>query len=220
MPAATAGPTGAPGVAAGTTIFYDGFENGALPAWTSSGNPTWGIDTYRSAVGGHSVYCAGDPYYAPGPYDNNMNAWLVAGPFNLSALTSGSFDFSLYRDLEADRDYVKAMVSIDNDMFYGSSFTGYQGWTDYTMDLTDVYTLGNVCGRSQVWIALIFQSDSSITAEGAYVDEVLVSGSSGGGASRMDLDASPLVVPYRGSVDMSVDLVSVGTGYLVPGRDV
>jgi hypothetical protein len=220
VPSATAGAPRAPGVAAADVIFYDGFESGALPAWTSSGDPTWGIDDYRSAVGGHSVYCAGDPYYAPGPYANNMNAWLVAGPFNLSELTSGSFDFKLFRDTETDRDYVKAMVSIDDDMYYGSSFTGTQGWTDYSIDLTNVYTLGNVCGRSQVWIALIFQSDSSIVYEGAYVDEVLVSGSSGGGESGMELDAAPLVVPYKGSVDMSVDLLDVGTGFLIPGQDI
>ncbi|MEI6452637.1 MAG: hypothetical protein WCP98_22160, partial [Actinomycetes bacterium] len=41
--------SGAPGVATGVTIFYDGFE-GSTSQWTVSGDPTWAITTYRAAA--------------------------------------------------------------------------------------------------------------------------------------------------------------------------
>ena len=76
-------------------------------------------------------------------------------------------------------------------------------------------------GYSRVWIAFRFQSDASIVAPGAYVDEVgILAGGGGGGESGLVLDAAPLTVPYRGSVNMAVDLLDVGTGFLIPGRDI
>jgi hypothetical protein len=48
------------------------------------------------------------------------------------------------------------------------------GWCDVNFDLTNVYTLGNLCGQSQVWIAFKFHSDSSITDEGSYLDDIIL----------------------------------------------
>jgi hypothetical protein len=44
-----------------------------------------------------------------------------------------------------------------------------------TFDLTEVYTLGSLLGRPQVWIAFVFSSDTSVTyPEGAYVDDIVL----------------------------------------------
>ena len=147
--------------------------------WSSVGSPGWGTTTYRAASGSWSAYCAGNSTSAPGPYANNMNAWLMAGPFDLSAATSGALMFKVWANTEMDYDLVKGMVSVDGTNFYGWSGSGNTlGWTDVSLDLNAVPTLGNVCGRSQVWVAFIFRSDASNTSEGAYVDNVALLASS------------------------------------------
>jgi photosystem II stability/assembly factor-like uncharacterized protein len=162
----------APSFASAGAVFSDGFEGGAS-AWTFRGSPTWATTTQRAAVGQHSTYCAGSSIAAPGPYANSMNAWRIAGPFDLSGLTAASVEFKLYRDTQQDADYIGWYASTDGADFRGWRISGKsQIWEDRTFDLTTVPTLGNLCGRSQVWIAFLFTSDASITAEGAYVDEV------------------------------------------------
>ncbi len=189
VPGVTASPSGGPGVGAAGTIFYDGFE-GSIASWTTAGgnDPTWAWFTYRPYAGSWSAYCAGwtgsgfnSP---PTTYYNNMNAWLEAGPFNLSGVTSATLAFKLWLNSEMNYDWLYCMVSVDGQHYYGPGDSGNsQGWVDRSLDLTNVPTLGNVCGRSQVWIAFIFTSDASGTAEGAYVDEVSITGS-GGAAAR------------------------------------
>ena len=209
------------GVGSGGVLFYDGFENG-ISAWDRRGNPGWDTTTWIAAAGSRSAYCAGSEVAAPGPYWNNMAAWMIAGSFNLSAYGAATFGYAINFNTESNRDYVKALVSIDGSNYYGFGYSGAgSGWADDEIDLTNVPTLGDVTGRSQVWIAFVFTSDPSIVYQGAYVDEVtIVAGGGGGGESGMVLDASPLTVPYRGSVDMDVDLLDVGTGFLIPGRDI
>ena len=178
LPALFAPASGAGGRASGTTIFYDGSEGSTSP-WTVSGDPTWAITTYRAAAGAHSSYCAGSTIPAPGPYANNMVARRVAGPFDLSAVTSATFQYKVYFKTERDADWVWARVSIDGVSFKGWGESGdSQGWADRSRDLTAVPVLGNVCGQSQVWIAFYFESNPTVTDEGAYVDDVTVLASS------------------------------------------
>jgi hypothetical protein len=224
VPGVSAIPSDARGAASGSTIFYDGFE-GSVASWSPEGGsyPTWAFFTHRPYAGQWSAYCAGytgssfnDP---PGPYFNNMNAWLETGPFDLSAVTSASLDFKLWFDTELNYDKIMYMVSVDDQHFYGFGDSGNsQGWVDRSLDLTNVPTLGNVCGRSNVWIAFIFTSDSTNTDEGAYVDDVRIS--AGGGEVELTLDASPMTVPYRGTVDLSGVLTDADTGFLLPNREV
>ena len=68
-------------------------------------------------MGSRSAYCAGSGVAAPGPYWNNMSAWMIAGPFDLSAYSAGSFEYALNFNTESDRDYVKALVSLDGENF-------------------------------------------------------------------------------------------------------
>ncbi|MEI6452248.1 MAG: hypothetical protein WCP98_20170, partial [Actinomycetes bacterium] len=181
-PPVAASASGAPRVGSGGAIFYDGFEGGmsSWSVWSASGAPAWATTTYRAAAGSSSAYCMGSQIPGPGPYANNMNTYMRAGPFDLSSVTAATFRYKLYFITEMGKDWVSAMVSIDGDAFYGPGSSGSsQGWVDRSIDLTAVPTLGNVCGKSQVWILFVFQSDPAITYEGAYVDEVRVlSGSS------------------------------------------
>jgi len=218
---APADPTGQRGTATAGDIFYDGFE-GASPPWWMQGDPTWGFTPYLAAAGLRSAYCAQDGIGAPGPYANNMDAWQIAGPFDLSAVTAATFDFKLNLSCELNYDVLWSLVSIDGTNFWGLGATGDSaGWIDMSRDLTAVPTLGNVCGQSQVWIAFNFTSDASNTDEGAYVDEVRVGGTQAG-LKPIDFTISkqPLIVRYNGTVTISGTLSDANTGLPLANRTV
>lgn len=202
------------------TLFYDGFEAGDY--WGQTGNPTWWFTSYRWATGYYSSYCAGSMVTPPGYYYNGMNSWMVAGPFDLSAYSSGTFDFSMYFDTEQNYDWVWARISVDGTNFAGVGWSGYNaGWNAYSIDLTNVPYLGNVCGYPRVWIAFQFTSDASNVYEGAYVDDVFLSGYAGGsGVAAMTLSSSPAVVGYGGEVRVWGTLFDYYTGGLLLGRQV
>ena len=43
------------------------------------------------------------------------------------------------------------------------------------LDLTTIPTIGNLAGKAQVWLCIVFDSDSDTNlAEGAYVDNILL----------------------------------------------
>jgi len=71
---------------------------------------------------------------------------------------------------------IATLASIDGVNFYGTSTWGNsQGWVERRFDLSNVTTLGDLTGRPQVWVALIFASDGSENyPEGAYVDNIVL----------------------------------------------
>ena len=112
----------------------------------------------------------------PGPYSNNVNAWMVTGPFSLADATSAKVDFWFRSKSEFNYDYLDCFASTNGNNFYGTGFTGdFNTWQSYSFDLTSVYTLGNLCGSSQVWVAFVFRSDSSNGDMGAFVDDISIS---------------------------------------------
>ena len=164
-----------------TTLMHEDFE-GSFPGgtWSLSGDPTWGKETYRSASGGASGYCAGGGSHAvdpPGPYLNDMDSGMAYGPFDLSNATDAELLFYHWTQTEYDYDYFWVLVSIDGKSWWGDWLTGdwtsdCGGWCLYNFDLTHVGDLGNLAGQPQVWIAFAFESDSSGVYEGTYVDDV------------------------------------------------
>ncbi|MCX8038239.1 MAG: hypothetical protein N3D11_14520 [Candidatus Sumerlaeia bacterium] len=166
-----------------TTILYDTFE-GTWPGtgWSVSGNPTWDDTTCDNPppyAGSKSIWCCRggslgrDPnqYY----YANNMTAWAIYGPFSLADATSGTFSFHLWNQSEINYDWFKYMVSVNGTQFYGYQTSGDTGgWVWRSIDFATVPTLGNVLGRSQVWVGLLFTSDGSNVDDGAFVDELRI----------------------------------------------
>jgi hypothetical protein len=164
-------------------IMTDGFE-GAFPGdWTVWANPGvsdayWGKDSYRSHTGSYSAFCAkngDDGVNPPANYPNNMDAWMIYGPFSLADATDANVDFWLWLESESDYDFLYCMASTDGADFYGYGWDGnLAGWASMSFDLTDVYALGNLCGESQVWIAFIFTSDYLYNYDGAFVDDIVL----------------------------------------------
>jgi hypothetical protein len=200
-------------------LFYDGFETDPVP-WGALGDPTWGLTTYRAAAGGWSAYCAGSAVDPPGPYFNNMEARLYTGPIDMSGVTSATLAFQMYLDCVSGFDGLVPEVTIDGGASWYDVDPGWTGstggWVPVTLDLTNIPGLGNVCGQSEVYIAFRFDSDGADVAEGAYVDEVSITGEEEPTSVVMTMEASATKVPYMGSVDL-VGLLSDEAGTPIPG---
>ena len=112
---------------------------------------------------------------------------MVYGPFSLVGATDADLTYKLWLNSESGApdfffDGVCRYASIDNSNWYGACTQGNSaGWIDSELDLTNVWTLGDLRGRANVWIAIYFISDFSNTYPvGAYVDNVLLRKCPGG----------------------------------------
>jgi hypothetical protein len=102
-----------------------------------------------------------------------METWMVYGPFSLADCNDAELNYNAWYETESNYDYFSVFASTDGEAFWGLEYSGNSnGWVSRSFDLTDVYTLGNLVGTNNVWIAFKFQSDASYTYEGAYVDNV------------------------------------------------
>ncbi len=196
-------------------IMTEDFE-GSFPGtkWVLyyNGNPdedgygyTWDDDPYRPHTGSFSGWCADGQYEsnpdinAPGPYPNDTIAWMVYGPFDLSSgCTEAEVLFHRWTKTEVGFDYCGVYASVNGSSFSGTRWSGdwvssCGGWCSSSLDLTNAPTLGNLCGQPQVWIAFSFTSDSSVTDEGCYLDDIVLHKSSGG--SAVSSKVTPVVLP-------------------------
>jgi len=156
------------------TMLYEGFE-GAFPGttWTLYGSPTWDDESYRHNQGYWSGWCAGSTLTPPGPYTSNMNAWMIYGPFSLTDASYAYFSFYRWLNSESGYDFLFWGASINGTNFYGNFLSGnYSSWNLDGLDLTNVPTLGNLCGQPYVWIGFKFSSDATFQYEGAYLDDI------------------------------------------------
>ncbi|MDY7041797.1 MAG: caspase family protein, partial [Chloroflexota bacterium] len=168
-----------------TTIMSENFE-GAFPTslwevldvYPDDGlEYYWDKDDYRPHTGTYSAWCARggadglDPEF--NEYPNYTDSWMVYGPFDLSDADAAELAFYYWNISEIDFDSLFWGASLDGSQFYGQFTDGdSNGWQQIIFDLTNVFTLGDVTGESQVWIGFNFYSDSSVTDDGAFVDDI------------------------------------------------
>ena len=163
-----------------TEDFEGDFPAAGWQTYNNSGytETYWNDASCKPYNGEWSAFCAagGSQSVSCGQYyPNNMKSWMIYGPFDLSNATDAELLFSYWNNSESDYDYFKVFASVDNSNFYGWRVSGNSnGWVSASFDLTDVYVLGNLLGQSQVWIAFNFISDGSTTAEGAFVDDIVL----------------------------------------------
>jgi len=238
LPAAPAAPaegiTGPLTAAVTQTLLSEGFE-GVFPsgAWSvfdnngaTGGEVFWNDTNFRSYAGSWSGGCAAGGANASSPgtaYSNNMSSWMVYGPVSLSDANAASLSFRYWLNSEQGFDFFKAMVSINGTNFYGVQASGSSGgWVSGSLDLANVPTLGNIIGQPNVWIAFIFSSDSTVTAEGAYVDEILLQKTVGTGGP--DIRIEPLTLTYtqqaRRPIFVELDWMEDGTHSHKPSQAV
>jgi hypothetical protein len=184
-PTFTPGPTPTTGPGGWVTIKQETFE-GAFPgAWELTDNYGgafgWGQSTCRPYQGTYSGWAIGGGLLGSMQecgvnYPDSLETWMTYGPFSLADATAAEFALKLWEETEPDYDRVYMGASIDGQTYYCRYISGSTGgWIDRTLDLASVPTLGNLTGRSQVWIGVIFKTDLSINfPEGAYVDNIVV----------------------------------------------
>lgn len=170
------------------TVLSEDFE-GAFPGtqWTaydagdgSYGGYYWGTDDTLAHTGSMSAWPAKNGVYGSldPAYDNYpayINAWMVAGPFDLSAYSAAELNFSYNNDSESGYDFLGWHASINGTDFYGANTSGNSGdWVNQRFDLTTVPSLGNLAGQPAVWIAFSFTSDGSAEYRGPFLDDVVL----------------------------------------------
>jgi hypothetical protein len=78
---------------------------------------------------------------------------------------------------ELENDMLCMLASTDDENYHGPCFSGSSsGWVDAQLNLINVYRVGNLLGRSNLYIGFAFLSDESVTRPygGAYVDNILL----------------------------------------------
>ncbi len=194
-------------------LLVDGFEAAFPGAWQVSDNDGgtngeiyWDKTSFKSFAGSNSAWCAGggpDAVADGSPYANNMQSWMVAGPFDLTDASAGFWQFNYWLKSESGYDNFRFMVSLD-----GTNFNGYQisgdslGWRSDSIDFVSDPTTGNITGNPEVWVAFIFQSDATVTDEGVYVDEVIVQKDTS--EPEPDIEISPLSLNFEEPVDIGI----------------
>jgi hypothetical protein len=173
----------APAAPDSTLIMYEDFESTQFPtgSWSRYGNPTWGTTTYTTTnyapyEGSRSAWCAalGRDIWEYGGYANGMYADLTYGPFDLTDATTATLTFQYWNQSESGFDFFSWFAGTTEDPFWhGYNTSGNSGgWTAGSIDLTNVPGVGNLTGRSGVWIDFRFESDPSLTYLGAFIDDV------------------------------------------------
>ncbi len=156
----------------------ESFEGAWPNDWNCYSNTD--VDAYWSDCndmayeGSWSGHCAdGGADNVENGYQNNMNTWMVYGPFSLADCSDAELNYNVWYDTESNYDYFKVYASTDGQAYWGLHYDGQSnGWESHSFDLTDVYEIGDVTGLNNVWIAFAFTSDVSNTAQGAYIDNV------------------------------------------------
>jgi hypothetical protein len=197
-----------------TTIFSDELE-GAFPGgWnvfdnngSEYGEYHWAKKNCQPYAGDYSAWVVGggaDGSALPcdNLYPNDVQSWMVYGPFSLEEATDAEFVFMYWLNSEPLFDEFFIGASINGTNFYGEVTSGYQDWSEKNFDLTDVYTLGDLTSQPAVWVAIAFQSDESINStEGAYVDNIEI-------RQFVEGEPTPPVTPVPGNETLYLPLVT------------
>ncbi|MEP7358692.1 MAG: hypothetical protein ABI847_15705, partial [Anaerolineales bacterium] len=173
--------------AAWQTITQEDFESsfpGAL--WTAT-EP--GVDEYfwaprdcRPGTGSKSGWAMGGGSFGAGlacgsNYIDFANSWLTYGPFSLADATAAEFSLNLFENTTGSLDRVCLAASTNGDQYYGDCQSGTTGgvFEPHTLDLANVFTLGNLLGNSDLRVAVVFLSNNNTNLpEGAYVDDIVL----------------------------------------------
>ncbi|MBE7553020.1 MAG: hypothetical protein HS126_18260 [Anaerolineales bacterium] len=175
--------------AASTFIRTDDFESATFPAaWVLAGNHQWGVANCFPVSGTRSIWPAtdvADP--CADNYPANTSAGMTFGPFSLADAKSASLDFYFRLDSQSDGvcnnpdtdcDYLFWGASTNGSQFFGNFSAGtytsgpfINGYNFVSFDLSNVLTLGNLTGKSQVWIRFAFVTNGDgVTGKGPFLD--------------------------------------------------
>ena len=162
-----------------TVLMSEGFE-GSFPngLWNpidangaTGGDVVWDDDDFKPHTDYWSAWAANggangvDPQY--NYYPNDMDSWMVYGPFDLSSCALADYSFYYWNKSESGYDQFQWLASPNGVNFYGYGISGDQSTWNY-VDMP----LPSYLGDSSVWLAFRFVSDGSVSDVGAFVDDI------------------------------------------------
>ena len=165
------------------TVWSDNFESG-LGGWSVNkvSGKDWGLTTVVSFSPSNSLTDSQPP--PDNNYINNTESWATTPVLNLSSYSGAKLEFKLRGISESSFDLLFVQSSPDGsnwlnqDILIGStvydaiSGTSSGNWLSASVDL------GAYDGSSTVYIRFYFLTDSSITYDGWYIDDVTVTAAS------------------------------------------
>lgn len=176
-----------------TTVMQETFE-GSFPSsgWTVQDNSfsgyQWGRRSCAAFAGSFSAWAvgggsSGSSLSCSSNYPNDVDTWMIYGPFSLAGATAADLTFRYRLNTEAGYDDFFWGASTNGSNFFGTVISGsVSGWVQGTLNL------GSYLGQSQVWVGFNFYSDGSITyPTGVMVDDILLRRCTGGTCSTVML---------------------------------
>ena len=111
-------------------------------------------------------------------YRDFMWTWMIYGPFDLTDATDATLEFLYFSDCEPTFDSFGWYASLNGSNYEGyflsDTSTNYQLQTK-VFDLKAVPTIGNLTGKNGIYIAFLFNSDSTVSDyNGAIIDEIVL----------------------------------------------
>jgi hypothetical protein len=166
---------------------FEGDFPGVWDVWDDTGTKKhhWNKRTclpYAGSYSGWSVGGGAGGAFLPwgSDYPPNADSWMRYGPFGLEEAIAGELRFKLWLHTEFNEDeaeYIFRGASVDGVHFQGYKIMGNtQGWVDTKLDLSDIPEYGNLLGKPQVWVAIVFISDNDAETYpvGSYVDNIIL----------------------------------------------
>lgn len=191
------------------TVWIDNFDDNDISDWTTGGtNNTW---VTTNSLSYSSSYSLTDS--PAGNYQNNTDSWVRASVLNLSSYNGTKLEFKLRGTLEY---YTGALYW---DFIYVQISTDLSSWTNqnvlingitksrifeptYGYWLSATVDLGTYDGNSTVYIRFRFISDSSVTKDGFYFDDIAVTtaSSSYNGTEYQYISGTSMATPFVSGV--------------------
>lgn len=140
----------------------------------TGGDVTWAATTAKANSGSKSGWSAGggaDGVAGGTSYPNDMDSWMRYGPFDLSDAVTATVDFSRWTDLEPGVDFLQVLYTST----CGSYAAGLQwsantgGWAASQADISAM------AGSSGICVLFRVVTNGSVTGDGAYVDDIVIS---------------------------------------------
>ncbi len=151
-----------------TVVFFDDMESGT-GNWVEN-DGYWGLTT--------SSYHSASNSYTDSPngsYSNYRNTWIeLASPIDFSAASAADLSFWHRVSTEEDYDFCYVEVSDDNGATWNQVGPKYHG-NSYGWDQVEL-SLNDYVGTAGFKLRFRFTSDTYVTADGWYVDDVTISG--------------------------------------------
>jgi hypothetical protein len=168
-----------------TNILSETFEGSFPGTWalidSSGGAYQWGkrnCQVFEGSASGWAIGggSAGQALGCDSLYPNDMDNLMFSPVFSLVGATDAEMIMKGWMNVEDGYDKLCIYASINNTNFYGDCYSeDTAGWQDFVLDLTNVYTLGDLRGQPNVWIAIRFMSDFIFNeAHGVYLDNIYI----------------------------------------------